>query len=180
MLGSVNRGALGAMLVPARLIHVLLGAIGGVCAVLFARYIADEVGIQPGSKAALVTGGTLVVVAMLRDMGILPFPVPSTAVQVPKEWRYTLPGLLWVALFGWLLGLTFLTRSSTAVVTISLFTAGFAFAAMLPPIIFGAVYGLVRTSIVLTGPGRQVSPGRFGINALAVSSSLLLAIVVAA
>lgn len=174
MLGSVNRIALGRNLKPAIATHLALGLVGGVMAVMVARYLVGQIGVRPGETYFLLTSAGILVFASLRDLGIVRFPSLSTGVQVPKDWRHSMPTFVWVGLFGWILGFTFLTRTESLVVTACLVIAAAGFASILPTILFGAVYGVARVSIVLKSDTKWPETRRA--QAIVPSAALLAAL----
>jgi len=160
MLGSVNREALGHKFWPAVGTHLTAGALGGMSAVIVSRFFLEQLGLAPGSTIALLLLGLLLLFAIARDLGVIRLPSISTSVQVPKDWRHSLPTLVWSSLFGWLLGFTFLTRTSSSVVQVALISAAAVFESLVLGLFYGAIYGLARTSIVLRAHSSTVWPER--------------------
>lgn len=151
MAGSVNRQTLGPRFRLFALVHVVAGAVGGALALVVLRsLVATIVGTEPTNSITYVAVA-LACIGVLVDIDLVNLPVPSTGVQVPRDWRSATSPLFWVPAFGLLLGFTLLTRISTATVLIGLAILSARVHSVGTLIAIGAAYGLTRTIPILLG-----------------------------
>lgn len=166
MVGSVSRRAFPNHFAAAAAWHIAWGAVGGVLAVLGARWVARGLGWTGSDRQSIVVIG---VVILYGALGLLVrgLWVPSSPAQVPKDWRHILPRPVWVGLYGLLLGATWTTRIRSSVVVSALLATALGTKALSHIVAFGLSYGAVRTSLVLI---RRVDrPTRYG-QALSVAT----------
>ena len=154
MVGSLGRHSSGRQFPVLGTLHLVAGVAGAEASVLFTVAIADSVGLRPGHSPATAIAIALLSVGLLADMGLSPYGIPSTGVQVPARWRVSWPRPLWTVCYGFLLGATVLTRMSSSTVLVALPAVALAFGASVPSLVFAASYGAVRSGIVFVSrPG---------------------------
>ncbi len=77
--------------------------------------VAGAIGSLLPSRPAVVVGAVgIIVVAALRETGVLRVPVPAIRRQVPESWRRRLPVPVWAAGYGAILGSGFGTYQPVA------------------------------------------------------------------
>lgn len=177
MLGSLNRATLPASLPLWQLMHVLGALFGSIGAAWILRTLTS--GHLIGSPTAFMVGVILFGIALLLDAIPNRFNAPSTGAQVPAGWRLYYSRWAWVPGYGFLLGLTILTRN-TSWVTWAAFLVFIPIVPLAWSLAFAATYGASRASIVyLTNHhhghvGPRMQPFRWPPGVLsAVTASLL-------
>lgn len=148
----MNQQTLGSRFRVFGLLHVLAAAVGGMAGILVLRGIVATLFGAHGFESAPYLAVALISLSILVDGGVLSgIPVPSTGVQVPREWRSVTPPLFWVPAFGLLLGFTLLTRISTACVLAGLIVLSVKAESLTLLLVIGATYGVSRTVPTLIG-----------------------------
>jgi cytochrome c biogenesis protein CcdA len=110
-----------------------------------------------GTGPALIVALVVAVLGMLREAGVVRFPIPQSRRQVPERWRSELPLPVWSAGYGAGLGLGFLTYQP--VITFwAACTATLALGRPVAGAIAFAFYGVGRAVVLLLPARRGADP----------------------